>query len=1144
VAFGQRRICRKQTGHHIYAAVRAAAPTLGYTASGQLASVTDVIGLTSRFGYGTQDFLSSLTTPYGTTTFRHETTTGHVTRMIEATDPLGGTEHLEFYFEHPALPTADPAAQVPAGFAAYNTNLHLRTTAYWGTRAWALAPGDLSTATLTRWLLRPTVTSTYSFSAPVPHSRKRPLEGRVWFAYPGQTDPAQIGTSKRPATIGRVVDDGTSQVSAFTYNDQGQLTSVVDPLGRRTTYTYAANGIDLLEARQTTGGMNDLLATYGNYTATHRPQTIVDAAGQTTTATYNSAGQVLTITNPKLETTTFAYDTGGKLTSVTGAVPGAVTTIAYDGYGRPRTVTGPDGYATTTDYDLFDRATRVTYPDGTYEAWTYDRLDLATARDRAGRITRYFVDALRRPTATRDPLGRTVTQEWCGCGALEAIVDPNGNRTSWERDSQSRVTREVRANGSATSYVYETTTSRLKQRTDAKGQHTTYQYFLDGALKQVSYPNAAIATPTVSFTYDAAYGRLATMVDGIGTTSYTYRPMGKLGAGAVETVDGPLTNDTLTYGYDELGRIVSRALNGVTSTWAFDALGRLASQGDPIGTFTYAYDGATGRLQSLAYPNGQTSTYTYLPNAADRRFQEIHHKTPTGATLSRFAYTYDAVGNIATWTQQYEATTRAYDFTYDAADQLTGAVYRTTDPTPTILKRYGYVYDAGGNRTSEQIDDAPRTWTYDTMNRMTAQAGGGVLTFAGTVSEPATVTVQARPATVTGSNAFSGTAVVGVGTNTVAVTATDASGNAATKSYDVDAAVASETFSYDANGNLTAKGPKTYEWDAANRLVRVRDGASEIAAFDYDGYGRRVRKTKTGMTHVYAYDREDVLEERTTSGTSLRHVHGPGIDWPLATIDTGNSPAYYLADHLSSVVQATDGSANAQFTRQYDPSGRLTSGHDINGYAFTGREWDPQLNVYDLRARYYDPDAARFLAQDPIGVSAGINLYSYTLNNFLRFVDPFGLDIVVIENGPTRGNPIGHTAIGITGYGIFSFGNDVPLGSDIGAYLKRESTRRNTTVWVIKTTPQQDASAADRARSLTGSLGILTNNCSTRSHQILDAANIPNPDYGTTIDGTPVPAYYALPGTAGYRAHANGGRRFSIPQGGSVPSDLLQILNK
>jgi YD repeat-containing protein len=441
--------------------------------------------------------------------------------------------------------------------------------------------------------------------------------------------------------------------------------------------------------RQTTGGMNDRLTTYADYTAGHQPQTLTDAAGEVTTFSYTAAGQVLTVTNPRLETTRYAYDTDGYVTTVTGAVPGAVTTIAPDAYGRPRTVTGSDGYAVTVDYDLFDRPTQVTYPDGTAEYSTYNRLDLSTRRDRAGRTTRYFYDALRRVTATRDPLGRTVTLERCACGAVNALVDANGNRTAWERDLQGRVTREIRANGSAVTSSYAARSSRIIRRTDAKAQETHYAYFLDGQLQQVSYTNATIATPSVSLTYDGGYGRLATMVDGIGTTTYTYRPVGDFGAGAVAAVDGPLADDPITYGYDALGRVVSRTLNAVTSTWTYDALGRLASQEDPIGTFAYAYDGATSRLASLTYPNGQTSTYVYFPNAGDARLQEIHHRTPGGATLSRFAYTYDAVGNISTWTQQHEQTTRAYDFAYDATDQLTGAVYRTTDPTPTILKRYG-----------------------------------------------------------------------------------------------------------------------------------------------------------------------------------------------------------------------------------------------------------------------------------------------------------------------------------------------------------------------------------------------------------------------------------------------------------------------
>lgn len=67
-------------------------------------------------------------------------------------------------------------------------------------------------------------------------------------------------------------------------------------------------------------------------------------------------------------------------------------------------------------------------------------------------------------------------------------------------------------------------------------------------------------------------------------------------------------------------------------------------------------------------------------------------------------------GGLRDWptdAEQYQSTTRAYDVGYDAANQLTSAVYRTTDATPTILRRYGYSYDAAGNRTNQQADDAP-----------------------------------------------------------------------------------------------------------------------------------------------------------------------------------------------------------------------------------------------------------------------------------------------------------------------------------------------------------------------------------------------------------------------------------------------------
>src|SRR5205085_5409145 len=121
-----------------------------------------------------------------------------------------------------------------------------------------------------------------------------------------------VDSFSQPTKTGRVLDDGTSQVSQASYNAQGQVTSRTDPVGRQVSYTYVLNGIDRLETRQTTSGANDLLATPADYTSQHLPQSMTDAAGQTSSVSYNTAGQPLSVTNARQETTTFRYDTEGR----------------------------------------------------------------------------------------------------------------------------------------------------------------------------------------------------------------------------------------------------------------------------------------------------------------------------------------------------------------------------------------------------------------------------------------------------------------------------------------------------------------------------------------------------------------------------------------------------------------------------------------------------------------------------------------------------------------------------------------------------------------------------------------------------------------------------------------------------------------
>src|SRR5882672_10581209 len=286
---------------------------LTYNVSGQLASVTDAINLTSSFIYGDNDFVQSLTTPYGTTLFTHETSGANPNtyRFIQATDPLGGTERVEFRWSHPDIPATAPMAQVPTGFSAYNNTLDRYNSVYWDKRAMLLGAGDVTKATITHWLLytyQQYVPFFYShaFSVSVPHSVKKPLENRVWYAYPDQdVNGLSVGSFSLPTKTARVLDDGTSQITQTTYTAQGQVASRTDPVGRQTSYTYAANGIDLVQTRQTTNGANDVLGTFANYTGQYEPQSTTDAAGQTTSVSYNAAGQLLTVTNARQETSTY-----------------------------------------------------------------------------------------------------------------------------------------------------------------------------------------------------------------------------------------------------------------------------------------------------------------------------------------------------------------------------------------------------------------------------------------------------------------------------------------------------------------------------------------------------------------------------------------------------------------------------------------------------------------------------------------------------------------------------------------------------------------------------------------------------------------------------------------------------------------------
>src|ERR671922_1892954 len=105
-----------------------------------------------------------MTTPYGITAFRHEPSPSTSTsyRMIEATDPLGYSERLEFHWSHGSLSSTAPTNQVPPGFTDHNANLNKYNTLHWDKRATQAGVSDVSKATVWHWLISP-MTDPYAY---------------------------------------------------------------------------------------------------------------------------------------------------------------------------------------------------------------------------------------------------------------------------------------------------------------------------------------------------------------------------------------------------------------------------------------------------------------------------------------------------------------------------------------------------------------------------------------------------------------------------------------------------------------------------------------------------------------------------------------------------------------------------------------------------------------------------------------------------------------------------------------------------------------------------------------------------------------------------------------------------------------------
>jgi RHS repeat-associated protein len=679
---------------------------------GELQSITDAVGNQSSFIYGAGNFINTLTTPYGTTHFTY-TLTGGNTRSLIALEPNGAQQRVDGVDDNASAPASVPSSQVPSVGNFSIGNMNYRNSYYWGRKAMQSDPGDYNSAHIYHFFHDGNNVSEML------EAEKQPLENWVFYDYqnePQQTEYVEPGMLENITQICRVLDDGRTQFTQTNYSPSGQLMQIVDPLGRATSFSYYANGIDLYQVQQaaSTGGL-DLLATY-TWDSTHDMLSYTDRAGERTSFTYSLPGQIQTITDALFEQTTFNY-TGNYVTSVQGPISSALdlTTYAYDGDGRVGSITDGEGYELAYNYDNLDRLSKVTYPDSTYEQNTYTALDITQNEDRQGRLTRYTYNGLDQLTLITDANSHNTTFGWCSCGSLKSMTDANGHTTRWDQDLEGRTISKTYPDGSKEITSYENSVGRVHSVKDAKGQAKIFSYNVDDTLASVSYVNAQLPTAAVHYGYDAFYNRITSMQDGIGTTSYTYNPVtgsASPGAGKVLQVNGPWSNSAVTYNYDALGRVVSRSINGTSEAYYFDALGRAYNITNALGSFGYTFENDSNRISTMTAPNGEKVDYTYFGNSSDRRLTEIQNLKSDNTNISTFGYpTYNEEGTIQTWGQTIGAGTSVnYTLGYNNTDQLlSGAATGSS---------YSYSYDSSGNRTTETINGAATISTYNANNEI------------------------------------------------------------------------------------------------------------------------------------------------------------------------------------------------------------------------------------------------------------------------------------------------------------------------------------------------------------------------------------------------------------------------------------------
>ncbi|MFL6138399.1 MAG: phage tail tip lysozyme [Frankiaceae bacterium] len=601
--------------------------------------------------------------------------------------------------------------------------------------------------------------------------------------------------------------------------------------------------------------------------------------------TPNESTRLYSVRDPRGNETTFTYLGSGagtdrwKLASLTDRA-GATTSFAYDTTNRVTTVTLPLSRAWKYGYDADGKVTSITNPKNqvSTQAWSVDRM-LTKVTESTGAYTERAYNSNGLVTDEWDQLRNHTTYEYVNYAVNASDVSANweAGRTGPHLSLLSKVTNPK---GTATttptndyqwSYAYDANYN-VTRETDPRGNSTTYAYNADGTLASETDANNHTTTYV---SYDAN-----------GLATETHDPLGRV------------TKD----GYDTDGR----------QLWEQDAVHANDTGADPREYRSYFYYdsfhrvGATSGPKSTAYARG-TLTWTatgydandnvtsdatpaYLPgggpvttisyDAMDREVAETDPGTSAGQQPTTFSY--DAAGRQTQMTlpRGVATTTITNDFattwSYDTLDRVTAETQYPADGSTTGARVTNYCYDQAGDIRSVT---APRGAQSDAP-----------APFTSCPAESAPVNYAYTSASYTTKYAY----YVDHSLSTM----TDPLGGVSSQTYDANGNMDSQT---DEEGNVVR-----HVYDVADNL------AEDDSPFDP---ARPTRKLVT----KYTYDGAG----NPTSQISPRAVDTQGAGpYPNYVTTFG----YDAADQLTSIKHPVDGATQQAWTHYtYDANGNETS---------------------------------------------------------------------------------------------------------------------------------------------------------------------------------------------------------------------------